>query len=190
MRPAILMVLCLGLGSACDKSIYRSAEGQFCSSTDDDDPYYECLLGMGLVCANTYAKPVLDEKGENLRFQPVWLCRQACAPGGVCFQAGDVCCKTTVFGRSYPDRPYACTPEANCDDLGDAGTKLDAKTRDTATDRSGDGADDAPSDAASDDASDAHAAPDAGADAAPAPADAAAPDAPADSGAEGDGSVG
>jgi hypothetical protein len=176
MRPAILMVLCLGLGSACDKSIYRSAEGQFCSSSDDDDPYYECLLGMGLVCANTYSTPVLDDKGTEVRFQPVWLCRQACAPGGAaCFQVGDVCCKTTIYGRSYPDRPYACAPEALCDDEGDAGAKPDARTRDTAGDRSGDGADDAAPDVASD--APAH---DAGTDDAPGTPDAGAPDAPID----------
>jgi hypothetical protein len=170
----VMMLLCLGLGSACDKSVYRSAEGQFCSSSDDDDPSYECLLGMGLVCASTYSMPVLDSTGAQVRFQPIWLCRQACTPGDSCFQAGDVCCKTSVYGRAYADRPYACAPEDRCDDKGDAGTKPDARiTRDGPADLGDDAenAGDAP-----------HVSPEPGSDGGTAPPDAGATDAPLDMG--------
>jgi hypothetical protein len=185
MRPAIALMFCLCLGSACDKSVYRSAEGQFCSSTDDDDPYYECLLGMGLVCANSYSQAVADNSDTDaggVRFQPVWVCRQACTPGDSCFQAGDICCKASIFGRSYADRPYVCTPESQCDDKGDAGTKQDARiTRDGAADGADGAADaaDAGADAADDGAGDAlHASPEAGPETGSASPDAGAPDAP------------
>jgi hypothetical protein len=185
--PTVAVALGIGLVllPSCGKSVFRSAEGQFCSTDDGDDPFYECLLGMSLICANTHSISVPTDNG-GVRFQPVYLCRVSCAPGDFCRQAGDVCCPSKTYGRTYEGRPYACVPEVYCDngdsDAGtvDAGPPKDARR---ATDSSGDGDDDGGDGApASTDATpaDGGVAGDASADApTDAPADAAV-DAPAD----------
>jgi hypothetical protein len=189
-RLTVMTTLLLLTSSACGKSTFRSAQGQFCSSTDDDDPYYECLLGMGLVCASTHSMPVLDDNGNEKSRFPVYLCRSACAPvdGGTgCRVADEICCKATTFGRTYADRPWACVPAQFCPDAPDAGPKPDARTS-PKPDGAGDDAADAgalPDDAQAPDAPTPDApAPDAPAPDAPAPGDdaldaPAAPDAPA-----------
>ncbi len=119
------------LGLGCGKTVYRSHEGHYCSSTEDDDPFFECSPSYDLVCINTYEQQVQVTGGQPPRFQPIYLCRLACSPGDHCISPTDVCCPGPIYGRSY-GKMHACVPAGMCQtaEVPDAG-KAD-KPSDTA----------------------------------------------------------
>jgi hypothetical protein len=92
-----------------DRPVYRSHEGQYCSSAADDDPIYECT--PPLVCVNTYDETVRPGDGGTV---PIYLCRAPCQPGVAGCLAGDICCPGRLAGgQSQP----ACVPESRCEPL-------------------------------------------------------------------------
>jgi hypothetical protein len=88
----------------------RSAEGQYCSATPDDDPFYGCL--SGLTCVTTSGQPVLEPDGGAVTVRPVYLCRFTCDDTHPCFQAMDVCCHGTGASGGAA---RACVPSALCE---------------------------------------------------------------------------
>jgi hypothetical protein len=127
----LLLGILLGLG--CGKTVYRSHEGHYCSSTENDDPFFECSPSYDLICINTYAEQVNTTGGEEPRFQEIYLCRLACNAGERCQNLTDVCCKGPISGRNY-GKTHACVPAGQCQkeqDQVDAGMD---RPRDTATD--------------------------------------------------------
>jgi hypothetical protein len=148
------------VGAGCDKTVYRSHEGQFCSSTSDDEPYYECSRASDLVCINTYEKNYIQPNNQPDKVVAMWLCREACDPGAKspCVVAGEICCPGAIFGKDYPAKrttnpmPYACTPREFCDavlgmtPVKDGGAKDTATTPDAADASADAGASDAPVD--------------------------------------------
>jgi hypothetical protein len=101
------------LGMGCGKTVYRSHEGHYCSSTADDDPFFECSPSYDLICINTYAEPIEQTGGQPPRFQEIFLCRLACTPGDRCPDARDVCCTGPIYGRNY-GKEAACVPAGQC----------------------------------------------------------------------------
>jgi hypothetical protein len=99
------------LGLGCGKTIYRSHEAQFCSTDDDDDPFYECSPARDLVCINTYAMQFSADGGS--KSLPLYLCRLACTPGDIC-PNGETCCPGPISGRTY-GKMHACVPDKFCD---------------------------------------------------------------------------
>jgi hypothetical protein len=131
------------LGVGCGKTVYRSHEGHYCSSTANDDPFFECSPSYDLVCINTYAEQVRSTGGQEPRFQDIWLCRLACENADdSCPDAKDRCCKGDIYGRNY-GKQRACVPAGLCqtEDLPDAGPVV---RRDSATDTPTDTATDGP----------------------------------------------
>jgi hypothetical protein len=120
----------------CGKTVYRSHEGHYCSSTEDDDPFFECSPSYDLVCINTYAEQIQQTGGQPPRFQEIFLCRLACEPGQTCPSATDVCCPGPIHGRTY-GKTAACFPAGQCQTVPttDAGvdTRRDTAAPDTAT---------------------------------------------------------
>jgi hypothetical protein len=120
-------------GMGCGKTVYRSHEGHYCSSTTDDDPFFECSPSYDLICINTYAEPILQTGGAPPKFQEIFLCRLACQPGERCPDARDVCCPGPIYGRDY-GKTAACVPAGQCQTVvaTDAGadTRRDASTPD------------------------------------------------------------
>ncbi len=102
-----------GLGLGCGKTVYRSHEGQYCSSTEGDDPYFECSPSYDLICINTYAEQVLQPGNAPPSFTEIFLCRLACEEGQRCPDTKDVCCKGPVYGRDY-GKTHACVPAGMC----------------------------------------------------------------------------
>jgi hypothetical protein len=125
------------LGMGCGKTVYRSHEGHYCSSTEDDDPFFECSPSYDLVCINTYAEQVRSTGGQPTRFQDIWLCRLACNEGDRCPDAKDRCCPGPIYGKNY-GKMHACVPASMCQtvDPPDAGPDV---RRDSATDTATDG---------------------------------------------------
>jgi hypothetical protein len=119
------------LGLGCGKTVYRSYEGHFCSSTENDDPFFECSPTYDLVCIHTYDQQVQTMGGQPPKYLPIYLCRLACAEGDHCPDPQDVCCKGEIHGRDY-GKIRACVPAGQCqtEEAPDAG-KAD-KPRDTA----------------------------------------------------------
>jgi hypothetical protein len=147
-RPGVLTPLALttalgaglvSLSAGCTQTRYRSGEGQYCSTNEDEDPHYSCVRSQDLVCISTYSVQVLADGGQaESRFRDLYLCRLSCSPNEGCPAAGDVCCPGKIYGRTYNNSMYACVPEANCETLTgepDAGPRPDASA-----DRGGDGA--------------------------------------------------
>ena len=113
----------------CGKTVYRSHEGHYCSSTRDDDPFFECSPSYDYVCINTYAEQVQTSGGQEPRFQEIYLCRMACDPTirNPCLDLRDVCCKGPIFGRDY-GKQHACVPAGQCQtqqDEPDGGARQD-----------------------------------------------------------------
>jgi hypothetical protein len=134
MRWLIGLVVGGLLGLGCGKTVYRSHEGHYCSSTEQDDPFFECSPSYDLVCINTYAQQVQSTGGEPPRFQEIFLCRLACSPGDRCPDAKDVCCRGPIYGRDY-GKTHACVPAGQCqtaEPTADAGPKAD-RTPDTSS---------------------------------------------------------
>jgi hypothetical protein len=87
----------------------RSFEGQYCSSTPDDEPYQECASDLRLICISTNSRPVPDAGAR-----PVFLCHAACDPKGpACPVAGDLCCAGTVYGQKET-KGFGCVPPTLC----------------------------------------------------------------------------
>jgi hypothetical protein len=123
------------LGAGCDKTIYRSHESQYCSATEDDEPYYECSRSSDLVCINTYEKSYPQTDNRPDKVVKMWLCREACDPTvkNPCRGADEICCSGEIYGKDY-GRKHACVQRELCDSvLGvgpkDAGAKTDTSTK-------------------------------------------------------------
>ena len=170
MRSLRSFVVVVGLSAvgACSQTKSKSSEGQPCSISEDEDPYYSCDEQKRLACIATY--DVLVER--TMKRELVYLCRIKCEQESDCRIPGDVCCPGTPYPSSGAKQ--ACVPVARCDALRgmrpDGGApRLDGGTvRNDAAPRT-----DAPAPG-----------PDAGVDAPPAPD--AAPDANADAPADPD----
>src|SRR5262245_8932220 len=115
MRLPWLPLLVVGglLGLGCGKTVYRSHEAQFCSTNDDDDPFYECSPSSDLVCINTYAERVTAKNDAGSQLIPLYLCRLACNPGDKC-PGGEICCPGKIEGKTY-GKTGGCVPESRCD---------------------------------------------------------------------------
>jgi hypothetical protein len=116
MRGSWLVLLALGslLGAGCEKTIYRSHESHYCSSTADDEPYYECAKGSDLVCVTTYkmsyGATASMPDGKTI---DIWVCRLACTPGKDECVAGEVCCPGKIYGQTY-GKDHVCVPPDYC----------------------------------------------------------------------------
>jgi hypothetical protein len=115
MRPAPALALVALLGLACEKTVYRSGEGIYCSSSSDEDPYYECLRSNDFVCITTYSLPILNDGGPTGKYVEAYACRLACSADQGCL-GGDICCPGKIFGRTY-GKTSACVKAANCETL-------------------------------------------------------------------------
>lgn len=137
------------LGLGCGKTVYRSHEAQFCSTNDDDDPFYECSPSADLVCINTYDELIrtTNDAGTQ-RTLPIYLCRIACNPDERC-PNGEVCCPGQIVGRNY-GRMHACVPATRCDNpiIPDGGfdARPDGRSSDVRAEVGGDSAQDSPVD--------------------------------------------
>jgi hypothetical protein len=123
------------LGAGCDKTIYRSHESQYCSSTEDDEPYYECSRSSDLVCINTYEKSYPQTDNRPDKVVKMWLCREACDPTvkNPCRGSDEICCSGQIYGKDY-GRKHACVQRELCDSMlgvgppKDAGAKTDTSS--------------------------------------------------------------
>ena len=125
MRWQWLTMLMVGgwLGLGCGKTVFRSHEAQFCSTNDDDDPFYECSPSTDLVCISTYSQIFgTGVDGGTPTTLPLYLCRLACTPGGPACPNNELCCPGPIVGRNY-GKMHACVPESRCDnpDIPDGG---------------------------------------------------------------------
>lgn len=119
------------LFGACGKTVFKSHEGQFCSSNPGDDPFYECTRMFDFVCINTYSVPIQGAGPNDMAEQPLWLCRLACNEKTSCPVAGDVCCQGAIYGFDY-GVTSACVPRDQCNSLAppDAGPRREAGVED------------------------------------------------------------
>jgi hypothetical protein len=122
------------VGAGCGKTVYRSYESHYCSSSDDDDPYFECSKSSDLVCIYTYDKSYGQTDGKPDKVVSMWACREACDPAvkNPCVNAEEVCCPGMIFGRNY-GKDHACVMRDFCDafvGMKDAGAKPDASKPD------------------------------------------------------------
>lgn len=127
MRWLFLFCVVGLVGAGCEKTIYRSHESQYCSSTDDDDPYYECSRSSDLVCINTYEKSYPQTDNRPDKVVSMWLCREACDPTvkNPCM-GEEICCPGAIFGKDY-GKKHACVLREFCDSiLGTPSTPKDA----------------------------------------------------------------
>jgi hypothetical protein len=108
--PAVDGAASRGDGAAPDA--FHSAEGQYCSSTPDEDPFYACLAGPALACVTTYGTPVLAGDNATIVTRPIYLCRATCDDAHPCALADDVCCHGTAGGGGAV---RACAPSRYCD---------------------------------------------------------------------------
>jgi hypothetical protein len=100
---------------AQERPVYRTHEGQFCSSAVDEDPFYECSRASHLVCITTYTKNIVQPDGAPDKTTKIWLCRESCTPGaGACVNPGEICCPGPIFGESYGNS-HGCVPRDFCD---------------------------------------------------------------------------
>ena len=128
----------LGLvGAGCGKTVYKSYDSHYCSSTEDDDPYFECSRSSDLVCINTYAKSYGQNDGKPDKVVQMWACHLACDPAAQnpCNASDEVCCPGMIYGRNY-GKDHACVLREFCDafaGMKDAGAKPDAAKGDAGT---------------------------------------------------------
>jgi hypothetical protein len=110
----VLLVLGALLGAGCEKTIYRSHESHYCSSTPDDEPYYECAKGDDLVCITTYQQSYGATASSPAKTIDIWVCRMACTPGNKedC-QTDEVCCPGMIYGTTY-GKTHACVAPGLC----------------------------------------------------------------------------
>jgi hypothetical protein len=144
---SVVAALVVGLGAfaGCSKTVYHSHESHYCSSSDDDDPYWECSRSADLVCINTYDGVYPQPDGKPTKTVPMYLCRMACTPGDKTCQPDEVCCPGMIYGRNY-GKTHGCTLPSFCAALAgqpkDAGTTRDtATTADAGSDAGGDAGD-------------------------------------------------
>jgi hypothetical protein len=104
------------LGLGCGKTVYRSHEAQFCSTNDDDDPFYECSPSSDLVCINTYSETVKSSNDAGSQRVPLYLCRLACEPLKDKCPGGEICCPGKIEGKTY-GKTGGCVPESRCDNI-------------------------------------------------------------------------
>ena len=116
MRCLPYLLIGGALFAACGKTVFKSHEGQFCSSDEGHDPFYECTRMFDFVCINTYSVAIQGAAANEANTQPVWLCRLACSDNTDCMVTGDVCCQGPIYGL---DRGVsaACVPRDRCNSL-------------------------------------------------------------------------
>jgi hypothetical protein len=112
------------LGPGCGKTVYRSHEAQYCSTDDNEDPFYECSPAFNLVCATTHSEALQNTPDGGQRvFVDRYTCRLACDPGDRCPVGTDICCPAkNIVGRDY-GKNSVCVPEPMCQTItpGDGG---------------------------------------------------------------------
>jgi hypothetical protein len=104
------------LALGCGKTVYRSHEAQFCSTDDDDDPFYECSPSSDLICINTYSETVKTSSDAGSQRVPLYLCRLACEPLKDKCPGGEICCPGKIEGKTY-GKTGGCVPESRCDNI-------------------------------------------------------------------------
>ena len=128
-------LFCLAIGSVlaagCGKTVYRAHESQYCSSVEDDDPYYECARSDDFICITTYSETPMTANGEIAQAQPRWLCRLACTPGVDKCAVDEICCPGTIYGRDY-GKKGGCVPNGFCQGQSTKPTTADAGAKDAA----------------------------------------------------------
>jgi hypothetical protein len=135
----LLLFAAVGLvGAGCDKTVYRSHDAQYCSSTEDDDPYYECSRSSDLICINTYSKTYAQPNNQPDKVVAMWLCHEACDPTvkNPCVDPEEVCCPGAIFGKDY-GKKNACVLREFCDALLGMPTTKDAGSSDAKPDAGG-----------------------------------------------------
>jgi hypothetical protein len=138
MRWLCLFVAVGLVGAGCEKTVYRSHESQYCSPSDDDEPYFECARSSDLICINTYEKFYAQPNNQPDKAVQMWACHEACDPTAKnpCVGPTEICCPGNLFGRDYPAKrannpmPYACVLREFCDavlgaPVKDGGVKAD-----------------------------------------------------------------
>jgi hypothetical protein len=96
------------------RPIYRSHEGQYCSSSASDDPLYVCVTSSELVCINTFDKSYPNIDGGPDKVVAVYTCRNGCLPGDGTCASGEICCPGPIFGPSY-GKSHGCVMREFCD---------------------------------------------------------------------------
>jgi hypothetical protein len=143
---AFILLGLLALFAQGCKATIRVYDAQSCSTDPGDDPLLVCSPAYNLVCANTYAVPILNPT-EAMKFprgeRPVYLCRIACNVQNpetysstdctMLSETGqvDICCpEPVIYGKQYQGYKGVCVPRGKCDVLRtpvpDAGAPLDS----------------------------------------------------------------
>jgi hypothetical protein len=117
MLRFVIALGAVGLFTGCTNSTIRSQEGHACSTNSSDDPQLMCTPAQDLVCIATYSRMVTNQQ-EAMKFdggvRQVYVCRLACNATAECPQAGDICCKGYIFGKTY-NKIGGCVPPGSCD---------------------------------------------------------------------------
>ena len=117
MLRSVICALGALLILGCEGASIRSQEGHACSTSSSDDPLLICTPAQDLVCISTYSRTVTNVE-EAKKFdggiRPVYVCRWACNNTSECPQAGDVCCRGTIYGKTY-NKMGGCTPPGSCE---------------------------------------------------------------------------
>ncbi len=129
MRVSALILVLVALTTAtgaCTRARFRSPEGVYCSTNEDDDPYRECQRGIDLICISTHKQPRIT--GDPVA---VYLCRTPCAlMSNDCPTGNDVCCSGKTYAGGKFGTGNGCVPLTMCEGLSppprDAGLPLDS----------------------------------------------------------------
>jgi hypothetical protein len=133
MLRSVILALALAVSlSACSTASVRSQEGHACSTSSSDDPQLVCTPAQDLICIATYSK-VVTNPTEAAKFdggiRHVYVCRLACNNSDDCPEQGDVCCRGSIYGKTY-NKIGGCTPPSACEGSmvieGDGGSEDDA----------------------------------------------------------------
>jgi hypothetical protein len=114
------VVIALGTAlsfAGCTNSTIRSQEGHACSVSPSDDPQLMCTPAQDLICITTYSRPVTNPQVAVMfdgGIRQVWVCRLACNSTAECPQAGDVCCRGPIYGKTY-NKMGGCVPPGSCE---------------------------------------------------------------------------
>lgn len=125
LAALILAASSVFAASSCSEVRSKSFEGQICSASEDENPYFECDRSRSdLVCISTYTV------GNGVK---AYTCRVACATSADCSQAGDVCCAGTIIRETF-GKSRACVPASRCESDPGAVPPPDASTKPTPAD--------------------------------------------------------
>jgi hypothetical protein len=105
---------------ARERPVYGSHESQYCSPSEDDDPFFVCSKSSELICIATYTKRYPQPSQAPDKVVTMWICRHGCTPGDGACAADEICCPGLTFGVTY-GKSHACVLPEFCGPLPDAG---------------------------------------------------------------------